>query len=73
MISFWPFAAAFSGIFVIGVTIKCLNRLYETRSLQSVRDEFRKILVEAFVIVLAMMISSAFYLWMGWPLGENRK
>jgi len=67
------YAVVFVGIYVLGTAVTCLNRLYEARSLQVVRQDLRTILFRNLVIVLVMMIATAFYLWMGWPLGESGK
>lgn len=76
MIWSWKFGTNFVAVFVLmyalAVLLRCLNRLYETRSLQTVCQELKPIVFQTLLIVVVVMISSAFYLWMGWSLNSQR-
>jgi hypothetical protein len=67
----FEYLAVFAGIYVVGTAVTCLDRLYKTHSLRSLRQDLRAILLRNAVIVFVMMVATLFYLWMGWPLGEQ--
>jgi hypothetical protein len=67
----FEYRAVFVGIYVVGTAATCLDRLYKTRSLRSLRQGLRAILLRNAVIVFVMMAATLFYLWMGWPLGQQ--
>jgi hypothetical protein len=61
------FLAVLALIYVLAVAAECLSQLtYHKRSLQTIKENFRRTLLRTLVLVAIMTVSFFVWVWMGW-------